>query len=221
MLAGRREMQLRDEKSITPRGNAAEAVTPRRSVAEAVIPPTAKDAASSSADKPGKRSRYPNADAMLKAIGERMDAGGEEWRLLGNLWTGDVAANSFAYPRQEPQKARVGYLLIAAKEVRDNYQVMLHDEKQNKDANLKRSLEEPETKDIHNAWMNDVRSWMTPGPLKEYEDLITEANRLDQGKGGASAMLESLPKAGASAMLESLPKVGEKAIPVPDNKLST
>ena len=49
---------------------------------------------------------------------------------------------------------------------------------------MKRSLSEAETAALHNAWMNDVSSWMTPDCLQQYDDLIQQADELGfKGKG--------------------------------------
>lgn len=52
---------------------------------------------------------------------------------------------------------------------------------QNRD--LKRSLSEDETRQLHNAWMNDVGAWMTPDCLQKYNYLLEEAEKLGKEKG--------------------------------------
>ena len=51
---------------------------------------------------------------------------------------------------------------------------------------MKRSLSEEETAALHNAWMNDVSSWMSRDCLQQYDDLIELAKVMDfigKGKG--------------------------------------
>ena len=63
----------------------------------------------------------------------------------------------------------------------------LHRLKEIPDIDFKRSLETWEVQSLHNKWMNDVGSWMTPDCLQQYNDLIQEAEELEKGKGKGNA----------------------------------
>ena len=109
----------------------------------------------------------PLADALFKAIGEQLDSGEPERRLFSDLadklWTGSYLKPSAAGMVSHPyaSKARLERLLNTSIEIRQTYQLRLHSLGEIPDIDFKRSLTETETRALHNAWMNDVREWMS------------------------------------------------------------
>ena len=47
------------------------------------------------------------------------------------------------------------------------------------DKDFKRALDEQETKNSRNEWMNDVAAWMIPECLQKYDELMAKADELD------------------------------------------
>ena len=129
------------------------------------------------------------ADALFKAIGQKLDAGEDERELYNalaeHLWTGSFIGGSDATPVSQPRapKARLECLLRTAIEIREKSQARLHNLNTFPDLDFSRSLTEEETKSLHNAWMNDVESWMSEECFGQYERLIEKANELDSNKG--------------------------------------
>ena len=130
------------------------------------------------------------ADALFKAVGERMDASEEERvlfaELANQLWTGSFASppTSTTVPNPRCSKARLENLLQKALHVRRTYQTKAHNVGDISDTDFKRSLTDQETRHVHNAFMSDVAAWMTSDCLQDYQRLIQEAEELDYyGKG--------------------------------------
>ena len=109
----------------------------------------------------------PLADALFNAIGEQLDSGEPERRLFSDLadklWTGSYLKPSVAGMVSHPyaSKARLERLLNKPTEIRQRYQMRLNSSGVIRDIDFKRSLAETETAKLHNAWMNDVREWMS------------------------------------------------------------
>ena len=132
------------------------------------------------------------ADALFKAIGQKLDAGEDERELYNalaeHLWTGSFIGGSDATPVSQPRasKARLECLLRTAKVIRVKYQARLFNSDTFPDLDFERSLTEEETKSLHNAWMNDVEYWMSDECFGQYERLIEKANQLDSNKAAGS-----------------------------------
>ena len=154
-------------------------------------------AAHSSADKPATPAAsvsaavvpFPEADAIFKAVGDKVDAGEEERALYGplaqHLWKGTFVKYTPNGPVTQgyASKDRFERMLNKAKEIRRMYHLRLFNNGAVCDTDIWRSLTEEETALLHNAWMNDVTEWMTAECLDKYETLLREANELDRQKG--------------------------------------
>ena len=148
---------------------------------------------SDSAAKPTlRRAFYPLADALLEGIGEQLDAGESERELFKDLaehlWTGNFTPATLGCDAREGSrphaaKARLERLLINVRVIREKYQTRLHNEKILPDLDFKRPLTEEGMKPLHNAWMNDVESWMSPECLEAHQHLIEQANELERNRG--------------------------------------
>ena len=120
---------------------------------------------------------YPLADALFEAIGEQLDAGNAERELFNDLaehlWKGNYIADQVMPLVSQPRaaKKRLERLLRTATEVRQKYQTV----PEFLDLDFTCSLTQDETSSLHNAWMNDVESWMTHECLAEYQRLIAQA----------------------------------------------
>ena len=86
-------------------------------------------------------------------------------------------------------------MLRKAIEVREKYHAELYEAQEIADLDFKRSLQKWEMQQLHNQWMNDVGSWMSPDCLKQYNDYIWEATRRDKGKGKGKGNAGKLAKA--------------------------
>ena len=84
---------------------------------------------------------------------------------------------------RERQKERLERMFNKATQVRETYQDHLCNLGQLTDQDFVRSLEEWETAKIHNAWMNDVASWMTDEALAQYNEFLRLAQELEEAKG--------------------------------------
>ena len=167
------------------------------------------------AEKPAEPS-FPLADAMFKALGEKLDAGDAERELFGQLeeklWTGDWIDPQSGGSMKSPlaAKQRLERLLSKTNDVRRTYQARLADEGNISDKDFNRSLSEPETTLVHNSWMNDVSTWMNQECLDQYNELLSQANVASKsaGKPASSAGKGSAGKpassAGKMAVLQSL-----------------
>ena len=160
-------------------------------------------------------SQHPLADALFSELGAHLDAGEAERKLYNDLeeklWSGQVfhdrgSADKPAKPAPHPYhaKARLERLLCKSIDVRERYQRRLFDNhRQIPDLDFKRSLDNDETKAIHNAWMNDVSDWMSADCLQRYNFLLAQAEELDkQTKTGKGK--EKPPKGMKKAVLQSL-----------------
>ena len=145
----------------------------------------------------------PLADALFKALGERMDASETDRRVLAELakqlWTGGLtmppSESTVPNPKTSGKaKARLEYLLQKAKSVREHYQnraltlgTMITD------IDFQRSLDAAETMLVQNLYMNDVAEWMEPDDLQKCEFLIRKAEALDNAidKRGRSTTAKS------------------------------
>ena len=151
---------------------------------------SSRDSSRSDADSGKGRLRpkteTPLVDAMFKNIGEHFNADETEQalydELVAMLWRGRF----FKTRRGEsnptkPAKARLELMLRTAKDVREKYQMELFDQgPAMTDLNFQRSLDDDETKHVHNAWMNDVAAWMHPACLQRYQSLLSEADERDR-----------------------------------------
>ena len=72
--------------------------------------------------------------------------------------------------------------LTVASDARAKYHNILAAISELADRDYERSLESWEMKRVHNAWMNDVQSWMLPRSLEDYE-LLRGAAQPAKGKG--------------------------------------
>ena len=118
-----------------------------------------------------------------------MDAGETERQVFGqlaeHLWKGDFVFRYCEGPVGQPRaaKVRLERMLRKAMGVRQIYQNHLFNMNEFADRDPSRTLSNDETKKIHNAWMNDVGSWMAEDVLAQYQALLREADELDQQKG--------------------------------------
>jgi hypothetical protein len=138
---------------------------------------------------------------MFRAIGGLLDAGEAERELFGDLaswlWTGSFARSSAATGTvRQPYavKDRLECMLRKAKEIREKYHEELYEAQKIADLDFKRSLQKWEQIDLHNQWMNDVASWMSPDCLQEYNEHIWEATRREKGKGKGKGNAGKLAK---------------------------
>ena len=143
--------------------------------------------------------QHPLVDALFTELGAHLDAGEAERKLYNDLaeklWSGQFfhdmgSADKPAKPARHPYhaKARLELLLCKSIDVRERYQRKLFDNnRQIPDLDFKRSLDNDETKAIHNAWMNHVDDWMSAECLQTYDLLLEQAEELDEqatnGKG--------------------------------------
>ena len=81
-------------------------------------------------------------------------------------------------------KQRLEALLSKTTEVRRTYQARLVEEGKISDGDFNRSLTDPETSLVHNAWMNDVSAWMNAECLAQYRELMSQESIRGKGKGG-------------------------------------
>ena len=147
-------------------------------------------------------SSFPLADAMFKAMGEKLDAGERERELFGQLaeklWTGSWIDPQSGGSMKSPvyAKQRLEALLSKTTEVRRTYQARLVEEGKISDRDFNRSLTDPETSLVHNAWMNDVSAWMNAECLAQYEELLSQESIRGKGKGSAGKPASSAGKQG-------------------------
>ena len=153
--------------------------------------PSASPASPSPAPPAEDLETYPLADALFKAVGQKMDAGEAERRVFAELaeqlWTGSLASTppvGSTTPNPRVSKRRLECMLTKVKSVRQVYHSRLFHLGHINDEDLKRSLTETECKLVHNAWMNDVSAWMSSDCLQDYNTLIREADALPTGKSG-------------------------------------
>ena len=158
------------------------------------------------ADKPARSPEsYPLADALFKTIGQHLDADEAERTLFSELaeqlWSGNFVRDTptGCVSQAYASKARLERMLSMAASIREKYQLQLFNVNQILDLEFNRSLTYPETTALHNAWMNDIASWMPSDCLKQYNDLIQEADERDKGKGtGRGAFKGSARKPAAN-----------------------
>ena len=124
-------------------------------------------------------------------------------QLADHLWTGSFVFRDCQGPVEQPRaaKERLERMLNKATQVRKTYQERLNNLDELPDQDFVRCLEEPETAKIHNAWMNDVASWMTDEALAQYNEFLRLAQELEGPKEKACSV-EKL--ANPKAVLESL-----------------
>ena len=82
-------------------------------------------------------------------------------------------------------KQRLERLLSKTNDARRQYQTRLADEGNISDKDFNRSLSEPETTLVHNAWMNDVSAWMNEKCLDQYTELLSQESTKGKGQGSA------------------------------------
>ena len=141
--------------------------------------------------------KHPLVDALFSELGAHLDAGEAERKLYNDLaeklWSGQFfhdmrSADKPAKPARHPShaKARLELLLRKSIDVRERYQRRLFDNgREISDLDFKRSLDNDETKAIHNAWMNQVDDWMSAECLQTYDHLLEQAEEVDaQAKKG-------------------------------------
>ena len=151
-------------------------------------PEPASPSPAGSAEKPTEPA-LPLVDALFEEIGARMDAGEAERQVFGqlaeHLWKGTFVFRYCEGSVEQPRaaKMRLERMLRKATEVRETYQNRLFNMGELPDRDLLRDLGKDDTAKIHNAWMNDVGSWMTEEALAEYDELLREAGELDLEKG--------------------------------------
>ena len=139
----------------------------------------------------GAAEAFPLADAMFKALGEQLDAGDAERKLFGQsedkLWTGGWIDPQSGGNLKSPlfARQRLERLISKTNDVRRTYQARLADEGKISDKDFNRSLSDPETTLVHNAWMNDVSSWMHKECLDQYMGLLSQESTKGKGKGSA------------------------------------
>ena len=131
-------------------------------------------------------------DALLKAVGDRMDAGESHRQMFEELdmmlWTGHLTItpreNQVRNPKSaDKAKARLEILFQKAKSVREHYQnEAMKLGSMIKDVDCQRSLDAAEMMLAHNLYMNDVVEWMKPRVLRQYQALVHEAKELGNAK---------------------------------------
>ena len=104
--------------------------------------------------------------------------------LAEQLWRGNFVRDTPAGPVSQAyaSKMRLEKMLSHAATTRETYQTRLFNNHKFHDKDFKRALDEQETRNLHNEWMNDVAAWMISACLQEYTALIAEADELDARK---------------------------------------
>ena len=157
--------------------------------AEPSRPRTPSPTSPADVPKPDRHVALPLVDALFQEVGARMDSGEAERQVFGqladHLWTGSFVFRDCQGPVEQPRaaKERLERMLNKATQVRQTYQDRLCNLGQLTDRDFVRSLEDWETAKIHNAWMNDVASWMTDEALAQYNEFLRLAQELEEAKG--------------------------------------
>ena len=145
---------------------------------------------------------YPLAEALFKAVGERMDASEAERAVFAELskqlWTGSLTTppSSTTVPNPRCSKARLEHMLQSAKSVRVTYHGRAQSRGDINDTDFKRALTDAETRIVHNLYMNDVAAWMTSEALQVCEELIRDADELENAEGKGKGEGKSKGRAG-------------------------